>query len=57
MSQTNLKLVFHNHADNDSIISSLHVHLDTHYCLLVIVVKGNTMEIKRLADELIGTKE
>jgi len=48
--------VFHNHADNDSIISSLHVHFDAHYCLEVIIVKGIVMGIKRLADELIGTK-
>lgn len=48
--------MFHNHADNDSIISSLNVHFDAHYCLEVIIVKGIVMEIKRLADELIGTK-
>ncbi len=44
------------HAHHQNIISSMHVHLDEHYCLEVLVVKGKPAVIKRLADELIGTK-
>ncbi|MGO9613102.1 MAG: nickel-responsive transcriptional regulator NikR [Dissulfurispiraceae bacterium] len=40
----------------DSIISSLHIHLDEHNCLEVIVVRGRANDIKIIADRLIGTK-
>lgn len=50
------KLTEQQHTHHDAIISSLHVHLDAHHCLEVIVIKGKAEEIKRLADELIGTK-
>jgi CopG family nickel-responsive transcriptional regulator len=39
-----------------SIISSMHIHLDEHNCLEVIVVKGKARDIKAIADRLIGTK-
>jgi len=39
-----------------SIISSMHVHLDEHNCLEVIAVKGKAMDIKKIADRLIGIK-
>jgi CopG family nickel-responsive transcriptional regulator len=39
-----------------SIISSMHVHLDEHNCLEVIVVRGKGKNIKKIADKLIGTK-
>lgn len=38
------------------IISSLHVHLDHHNCLEVIVLKGSASAIRTLADRLIGHK-
>ena len=50
------KLTDQQHSHHQAIISSLHVHLDAHHCLEVVVVKGKAGEIKRLADELIGTK-
>lgn len=50
------KLTEQQHSYHDAIISSLHVHLDSHHCLEVVVVKGKAGEIKRLANELIGTK-
>jgi CopG family nickel-responsive transcriptional regulator len=50
------KLTEQQHSHHKSIISALHVHLDQHHCLEVVVVKGAAKEIKRLADELIGTK-
>jgi len=34
----------------------MHVHLDAHHCLEVVVVKGSAREVRKLADELIGTK-
>jgi len=50
------KLTEHQHSHHKEIISALHVHLDHHHCLEVVVTKGRAREIKRLADELIGTK-
>lgn len=50
------KLTDHQHSHHEAIISSLHIHLDAHHCLEVVVMKGKASEIKRLADELIGTK-
>lgn len=50
------KLTEQQHARHDAIISALHVHLDAHNCLEVVVVKGRAKEVRRLADELIGTK-
>jgi CopG family nickel-responsive transcriptional regulator len=50
------KLTEHQHSHHDAIVSALHVHLDAHYCLEVIVMRGTALQVKRLADELIGTK-
>src|SRR5512145_2058824 len=50
------KLTEHQHSHHYAIISALHVHLDAHHCLEVVVVKGTAAEVKRLADELLGTK-
>jgi CopG family nickel-responsive transcriptional regulator len=50
------KLTEHQHSHHQNIISTLHVHLDAHHCLEVVVIKGKAKEIRRLADELIGTK-
>ena len=44
------------HLHHDSIISSMHIHLDKHNCLELIAVKGKGKEIKRIADRLIGSK-
>jgi CopG family nickel-responsive transcriptional regulator len=50
------KLTEQQHSHHNAIISALHVHLDAHNCLEVVVVKGKAGEVRRLADELIGTK-
>jgi len=39
-----------------TIISAMHVHLDEHNCLEVIVLKGRAKDVKAIADRLIGTK-
>ena len=50
------KLTEHQHAYHDQIVSALHVHLDAHNCLEVLVVRGAVREIKQIANELIGVK-
>ena len=44
------------HDHHETIISTLHVHLDHHNCLEVLVVRGKASAIKRIADELIAAK-
>jgi CopG family transcriptional regulator, nickel-responsive regulator len=44
------------HAHHDKVVSSMHVHLDAHNCLEVIVVRGASGEIRRIAEALLGTK-
>jgi len=44
------------HDHHDLIISTLHVHLDHHNCLEVLVVRGLAPRVKRIADELIAAK-
>jgi CopG family nickel-responsive transcriptional regulator len=36
--------------------STLHIHLDEHNCLEVLVVQGRGRDVKHVADRLIGTK-
>ncbi len=50
------KLTEHQHSHHDQIISSLHVHLDAHNCLEVLIIRGAVREIKQIANELIGVK-
>jgi CopG family nickel-responsive transcriptional regulator len=50
------KLTEHQHTHHESIVATLHIHLDAHNCLEVVVLRGKAGEIKRLADGLIGTK-
>jgi len=44
------------HKSFHNIISALHIHLDAHNCLEVLVVRGRSREIKMIADHLIGTR-
>jgi CopG family nickel-responsive transcriptional regulator len=44
------------HDNGDLIVSTLHVHLDHHNCLEVLVVRGDAARIRVLADSIISTK-
>jgi CopG family nickel-responsive transcriptional regulator len=44
------------HAHHDKVVSSMHVHLDAHNCLEVIVVRGPSGDIRGIAEALLGTK-
>lgn len=50
------KLMDLQHDYQDLIIATTHAHLDHHTCLEVIVVKGESKAVRKLADLLIGTK-
>ncbi len=44
------------HAHFETIVSTLHVHLDAHNCLEVLVLRGKAAVLKSIADRLIGTR-
>jgi CopG family nickel-responsive transcriptional regulator len=44
------------HDYHKSILSTLHVHLDHDNCLEVLVVRGESADVRRIADALISTK-
>jgi CopG family nickel-responsive transcriptional regulator len=50
------KLTQQQHAHHELIISTLHVHMDHHTCLEVLVLKGKGGEISRIANDLIAAK-
>ncbi|MBI5656044.1 MAG: nickel-responsive transcriptional regulator NikR [Geobacter sp.] len=50
------KLTEQQHSHHNEIISALHVHLDAHNCLEVLVVRGPARDVQQIADELIGVK-
>jgi CopG family nickel-responsive transcriptional regulator len=50
------KLIEMQHEHHDLVLSSLHVHLDHHNCLEVLVVRGKAEKVQQLADALISTK-
>lgn len=52
--QATLTDIQHDH--HEVIVSTMHVHLDHHNCLEVLVVRGRASLIKKIADELIGAK-
>lgn len=50
------KLTDLQHAHYKAIVSAMHVHLDAHHCLEVLVLRGKAKELKSIADRLIGTR-
>jgi CopG family nickel-responsive transcriptional regulator len=44
------------HKYHKQIISTMHIHLDKHNCLEVLVVKGKGSAIKKIADRLLSTR-
>jgi CopG family nickel-responsive transcriptional regulator len=54
--QLNDRLTEMQHDHHQEIVSTLHVHLDHHHCLEVLVLRGKAPEIQAIADRLIATK-
>jgi CopG family nickel-responsive transcriptional regulator len=50
------KLMDLQHSYHDVVIATTHAHLDHDTCLEVIVLKGVSKRVRKLADLLIGTK-
>jgi CopG family nickel-responsive transcriptional regulator len=52
--QNKLDQIQHSHFQK--IISSMHIHLDAHNCLEVVVLKGRSSDIRQLAESILGVK-
>ena len=52
----NEKLVSIQHDFHRAILSTLHVHLDHDHCLEVLVVRGKSADVRKVAGVLISTK-
>lgn len=52
----NEKLTAIQHDHHHVIVSTLHVHLDHDHCLEVLVLRGKSADVRRVADTLISTK-
>ena len=50
------KLTELQHQNHASIISTVHVHLDGHNCLEVLIVRGKSEKVRSISDRLIGTR-
>ena len=50
------KLTSIQHQKHDLIISALHIHLDAHNCLEVLVMKGASDHVRKAGEELISTR-
>jgi CopG family nickel-responsive transcriptional regulator len=44
------------HGHHSAVISSMHVHIDHHNCLEIIVIRGRGSNVKEIAGKLISTK-
>jgi CopG family nickel-responsive transcriptional regulator len=50
------KLTQIQHRQHELVISSLHVHLDQHNCLEVLVLRGRSDDVKKVGQLLISTR-
>ena len=50
------KLTEMQHEHHEAIVSTLHVHLDHHNCLEVIVLKGQSADVQAIGSRLIAAK-
>ena len=50
------KLDYVQHTYHDRIISAMHIHLDAHNCLEVIVMRGKSEDVRSIADAILGVK-
>lgn len=50
------KLTEIQHRKHDLIISAVHVHLDSHNCLEVLIMRGKSGEVRKTGEQLIATR-
>ena len=50
------KLTHIQHSNHQAVVSSLHVHMDSHNCLEVLVLRGAAQDILAMGEGLVSTK-
>ena len=50
------KLAHIQHENHRAVVSTLHVHMDAHNCLEVLVLRGPAREVVKMGDGLVATK-
>ena len=50
------KLAHLQHENHRAVVSSLHVHMDAHNCLEVLVLRGRARTVLRIGEGLVATK-
>ena len=50
------KLAHIQHENHKAVVSALHVHMDEHNCLEVLVLRGRARDVVRMGEGLISTK-
>ena len=50
------KLAHIQHENHKAVVSALHVHMDEHNCLEVLVLRGRGSEVTRMGDGLVSTR-
>ncbi len=50
------KLAHIQHHNHRAVVSALHVHMDEHNCLEVLVLRGKATDVVRMGNELASTK-
>jgi CopG family nickel-responsive transcriptional regulator len=50
------KLAHIQHENHRAVVSALHVHLDAHNCLEVLVLRGRARDVVAMGDGLVSTK-
>lgn len=44
------------HENYKNIVSTVHVHVDEHNCLEVLILRGTSQQVKKIADNLLAVK-
>jgi CopG family nickel-responsive transcriptional regulator len=50
------KLAHIQHENHKAVVSALHVHMDAHNCLEVLVLRGRARDVVRMGEGLVSTK-
>ena len=50
------KLTDAQHTAGASVLAATHVHLDHHYCLEVVIMKGKSKDLQELADHMLALR-
>lgn len=50
------KLTHIQHEHHQAVVSSLHIHMDEHNCLEVLILRGRASDIVKMGESLISTK-